>query len=300
MKLNPEILDDRQNFFATGILPDYNYRFVLARNSAVTKEIAKVHGASDQAAALIGEVMTGAYFLASHSLKQELITISLHLECEGPIKRIMGYANSSGGIRGLAASADAVWDGPLAKGKKRGIITVHKWIDQINLIYSSSVEMRDVPVEKNLEEYLGKSEQIQSFIKIRSRFESGAIKDVSGYLFQALPEASFEDSDRVAEMVNAADPHEMLDGILYTDINMQIGKQPDEVFRNARILKTGKFYHYCGCSRKKVQDMIISMGRDSAEETIQSEGFIEAQCEFCKTKYQFTPEEIYGLFDDGK
>jgi redox-regulated HSP33 family molecular chaperone len=218
------IFDDRYNFYCRGLLPDIHYRFVLARNSAATTNICKKHTASYGVCALMGEAMMGSFFLASHFEKQQNLTVSLHLECDGPVKRIIASANSEGGIRAMSSHPEENLNGDLRKGK--GLLTVNRWKDDEQKVYSSTVEMRDTTIDKNLEEYIGKSEQVQSFIKMETSCDSRNSTNISGY------------------------PHSML----------------------------------------------FALGQKSAEESLQNDGKIEIQCEFCKKYYYFTQEDVSTIF----
>ena len=296
MVSKPQILDDKFNFFTRGLLPERHYRFVLARNSAVTADISELHNASTQVSLLMGEAMMGCFFLTSHAAKQQKITVSLHLECNGPLRRLIATANNDGGIRAMSSNPGAEWEGPLHAGKGKGLLTVNRWKDDVTKVYSSTVEMRETSLDKNIEEYTGKSEQIQTFIKMESSFNKDNTLNISGYQFQALPDASFADTDAVVDMLAETSPSKMLDQFLQVDLNIRNTFEMKNIFHNIKILNNGKFFHHCGCSRNRVESMLLALGKESAEETLQSEGKIEIQCEFCKKFYYFYEEEISSIF----
>ncbi|MDH5654586.1 MAG: Hsp33 family molecular chaperone HslO [Spirochaetia bacterium] len=292
-----DLLNEKHNFSCRGILPDLRYRFLLARNSAAAAEIGRLHNASAKVAALMGETMMGSYFLSSHASKQQKITVSLHLECKGPLHRLIGTANNEGGIRCMASRPEADWDGDLYSGKGKGLLTVNRWRDDVTKVYSSTVEMREAPLYKNLEEYIGKSEQIQSFIKMESIYNDLDSLKVSGYFFQAMPDASFEDTETVVNLLAEQSPDRMLDQFLQIDQNVRTNFKSNPIFHNIKILGSGKFFHHCGCSRKKIESMLHALGREAAEESLLNYGQIEIQCEFCKKFYYFTEKDMASIFE---
>ena len=295
MKSPYDLIDPRQNFFTLGILPNHNYRFILARNTAVAREVGRQHNASLPVTALFGEVMLGAFFLSTHSGKQEETTISLHIECQEPINRVIGFAKSSGGMRAHATHPEALWDGALRVGRGSGLLRVNRWVQNTKQIYSSAIEMRDVDLDKNLEEFIGRSEQIQSFLKISTNFSSIESLQVSGYLFQAMPGASADDTDAVLDIIQRNSAEELIEEILSsgTEEKKDIKKGSD--FLNASVLRTGQFFFYCDCSREKIAHLIRGMDATYLESILEEHGFFEATCEFCKKSYRFTPEQVQNL-----
>lgn len=298
MKSPHDLIDPNQNFFTMGILPHHNYRFVIARNTAVAREVGRRHNASLPVTALFGEVMLGAFFLSTHSGKQEETTISLHIECQEPVSRIIGFAKSSGGMRAHSTHPDAVWDGALRIGRGTGLLRVNRWIQNTKKLYSSAIEMRDVDLDKNLEEYIGRSEQIQSFLKISTNFSSIESLQISGYLFQAMPGASADDTDAVLDIIQRNRAEELIEEILSSgkEEKKKIVKGSD--FLNASVLRTGQFYSYCDCSREKIAHLIQSMDAPYVESILEEHGFFEATCEFCKKSYRFTPEQVRDLYQE--
>jgi molecular chaperone Hsp33 len=293
------IPDDRNNFFVNGILRDRNYRFVVAKISSVAQEMASRHASSPMVSMLLGEAMLGAFFLASHTGKQRERAVSLHLECSGPVRRIIAFANAFGGVRAMPGVPDAVWKGPVALGRGTGMMTVHRWLEEGGRVYTSSTEMRHESLSRSLEEFLGRSEQIQSFLRIETGSGSKDGTVVSGYLFQALPGASADDTDAILDMLEKIIPSHLIGEFGSFDNQGGAKGFTDGVLRNAIILNVGQFYLYCDCSRTKIASVLVSLGRSSAEEVLREYGEIEVVCEFCKKRYEFTPGDVEELFRGG-
>ncbi len=279
------------NFHLTGIIPHLNYRLVLARNTDVAREIGAMQGASPQVTALLGETMLGAFLLASHSSKTDRFSISLHLECTGPAKRLIAFSGHEGAIRGHAAVPDAAWDGELRNGLGNGLLKVSRWKDRSNA-YTSAVELFPENIARSLELYTARSDQIQSFIRIQTRVGQGGLEEISGYMLQAMPEANFDDADAVLELAASTDPESLL-----SSMNDGDETRKDFKFLNSfNILRYGQFYFLCDCNREKIENLIKLLGRDSVENILAQEGRLEIICEFCKKKYRLDPAEVKNLF----
>ncbi|MEQ9365008.1 MAG: Hsp33 family molecular chaperone HslO [Leptospirales bacterium] len=290
----------QSNFFTTGIIPDLNFRFVLARNSSVAIEAAERLGTSPALQALLGETMLAAFFLTTHSVKTK-DTVSLHLEGSGPVHRLIAFADGDGAMRATTARPTATWEGELWRGIGPGILRVNRWRED-QRSYSSAVEMRDVGIGKNLQEFVGRSDQIQSFIRLESSFEDGpaaGVRNISGYMFQALPGAGANEVDEVLEMVGDRTPDEIITALLQPADEVGGTFRPGTVASHpVKILKNGAFHYHCDCSREKVSKVLYLMGRDSIIDLAQENGCVEVFCEFCKKRYELSPAEVDGLFLD--
>jgi molecular chaperone Hsp33 len=51
----------------------------------------------------------------------------------------------------------------------------------------------------------------------------------------------------------------------------------------------------CRCSRAKVESVLLGMGADELLELTRERDLTEATCEYCKTRYVFTSEEVQQL-----
>lgn len=50
----------------------------------------------------------------------------------------------------------------------------------------------------------------------------------------------------------------------------------------------------CRCSRERVETFLTRFGREELSDLLEEDGGVTVTCEFCNTKYRFTPEEFGG------
>ena len=67
-------------------------------------------------------------------------------------------------------------------------------------------------------------------------------------------------------------------------------------------LKDGPAYsafpeYKCNCSRKKIEGVILPLGRDELHKIIDEEGAVKVHCHYCNTDYEFNREDIDKLFN---
>ncbi len=286
--------NQNSNIFVSGILPSHRYRFFLARNTHLAEQVGTRHNASEDVIGLIGETMMGAYLIASANEKNQDATVSLQLECDEPVGKIISFASTSGGMRSYVSNPEASFD-ELAPRLEGGLLQVNRWLGSNRKVYSSTIQMRNAPLEKNLEEYIARSEQIQTFLRLESgrssRFE------FAGYLFQALPDATYEDTDAILDMLAGKSAGELMNNIAPTggEDNHKMNT-PLSHSLEVKVLNTGSFYFYCDCSRKRVKRVIQSLGEIESHRLLDEHGRIEVKCEFCNTPYLFSGNEIEALF----
>lgn len=288
-----------ENFFCAGLLPERQFRFVVARNTEVAAEIAGRHETSPQVGALLGEALLGAFFMATGAVKQDRLVVSVQLECSGPVHRLLAFATAEGGLRGVPSRPEATWDGDLILGKGGGTLSVHRWQDDGRKVYSSSVEMRPVGMGKNFEEYMGRSDQVQSFLDMDSAIGAAGLEMVSGYMFQALPGADADDVDAVLELVQGRQPSDLVEALLPGDASAVRGNFVDS-YEKVKVLKTGHFFSYCNCSPQKTGNMLFLLGHQKVMDLLEERGTVEVFCEFCKRRYEFTPADIARLFTQNR
>ena len=57
---------------------------------------------------------------------------------------------------------------------------------------------------------------------------------------------------------------------------------------------------YCNCSKKRVEQAVVSIGKKDIEEMIQEGKDIEVKCHFCNTAYQYTIDELKEILKRSK
>lgn len=81
---------------------------------------------------------------------------------------------------------------------------------------------------------------------------------------------------------------------------------PEEVVRQVmkglvpRIMEVHGVEYRCPCSRERVADALVSIGRESLLEMAAEERDISVDCQFCGKQYGFTATELRTLAGQGK
>ena len=175
------------------------------------------------------------------------------------------------------------------RGKGSGQLKVSRWFSD-SQVYTSSVEMRDMPLSHNLEDYMTRSDQIQAFVKMESRIGSEAPLSIAGAMIQALPDASVQNTVRAVDWLEEAWP------------NLQNGfslpaETPAEIHSTTlKVLSVGQFQFYCDCTSARVRNMLRLLGREDMDALLQEQGQVEVHCEFCGKRYAYGASEMDAIF----
>lgn len=57
---------------------------------------------------------------------------------------------------------------------------------------------------------------------------------------------------------------------------------------------------YCNCSKERVEQAVVSIGRKEIQKMIDDGEDIEVKCHFCNTAYRYTVEELKNIIKRSK
>lgn len=61
------------------------------------------------------------------------------------------------------------------------------------------------------------------------------------------------------------------------------------------ITETQDLFFNCDCSKEKMADALITLGKDELQAMIDEDHGCEINCQFCNTKYQFDENELKAI-----
>jgi|JI8StandDraft_1071087.scaffolds.fasta_scaffold04530_2 molecular chaperone Hsp33 len=277
-----------------GILPNKHFRFSIADLTNTAKEIIHLHALDREMAVFLSKTILGALFLAEMTKNQQRVSIQWKDETD---KSALAYSDRYGRIKAVGYS------GKLEEGDIRnefilgqGIMKVIRWQYDSDF-YQSYTNLVEDTFEHNFLKYLTESEQVKSIVgmDVESNNRDPDFFRVKGVMFESLPEASIEDFTYVKKRIDPLIASEQ-----FWTLNME-EMQSELMIALASelvILSSEEPSFQCDCSRFKVSEIILSLGRVEADSIIDDVGLIEITCEFCKNAYQFNMQDIDTLFKD--
>ncbi len=262
----------------------------------------EIHSCTPTTAAALGRTLCAASILGN-LLKEENGTLTIRINGGGPIGSIIAVSDSEGCVRGYVT--DPSVDLPLRSDGKlnvggavgtNGMFTVSRDIG-LKEPYIGSTQLVSGEIAEDLTSYMLESEQIPAACGLGVLVDTDlSIKAAGGFIVQLMPGAPEELIDILEENIFMMD---QLTTILAED-------GLEEVF--AQVLK-GLPYHLvgedevgyrCYCSRERVSEAVLGVGKDELEAMIGEGKAVEVSCQFCDTVYEFTPEDMRELLLSGK
>ena len=243
----------------------------------------KIHHLDESSAEILGGMLTAAAYMAG-CLKSERGAISLTVKSGDGSATVSVSGDKNGHIRGYIDGGKG--------GLKGGTLTVIK-DDGFYRPFIGTCELKASDVSENLMQYFHISEQIPTAVAIGVKIRNGVCKAAGGVVMQLLPGTTEENMDRAEErmqaFVNAADVVENFgaDGIMREYFS--------EETKDGGVYLTFPEYK-CNCSRKKIADVVASLGRSEFNSIIAEQGKVSVHCHYCNKDYEFSKEDEEELF----
>lgn len=224
--------------------------------------------------------------------------IALKFEGNGPMQKMIIEAEGDGAVRGCvgnpAAEAEPLegrWNVPGILGRA-GFLTVSKDLGTGGEPYRGMVQLHSSEIGDDLALYLTESEQTPSAVGVGVSLDSaGKIAACGGFLIQALPRADEAEIDSLMERIRKMEQISLLlaEGGTEGLLAQLMGELP------FNRLETRELFFRCGCSRSKVEKVLYSLGTSGLKEMLETEGFAEVTCEFCRQSYRFEADELQRI-----
>jgi molecular chaperone Hsp33 len=284
-------------------LPDTLQRFMF-ENAPVRGELVHLesswrtvldrHDYPEALRNLIGELSAAAVLLAA-TLKSQGSLI-LQIQGKGPIKLLVVECSGAGDLQ---LRATAKWSGDLVQGNITELIGEGLFVITLDpkdgkQVYQGIVELEGNSVAEMLENYMARSEQLDTRLWLMADEQCAA-----GLLLQRLPEQPDSDGQavldddtwqRAAILADTLKQEELLHESAPTLIRRLYHEDDMRLFDSQ-----GVTFH-CSCSRHNVGLMLKMLGHEEVNAILEERGAIEVFCEFCNQRYEFDKIDAELMF----
>ncbi len=277
---------------------DGQIRAFAAYTRDLTEEARTRHNTSPVMTAALGRLLTAAAILGTQ-LKGEEDKLTLKIKGDGPAGTLYAVANAHGQVKGFAenpqvllhARADGKLDVGGAIGK--GELTIIRDLG-LKEPYIGTCELVSGEIAQDLTYYFAVSEQTPSSVSLGVLMnKNNTVAQAGGFMLQLMPGTTDEVAAALEEKILAAPsvtswlsegltPEDILHRLL-DDFDLQILESTDVAF-------------HCGCSREKMESVLVGLGRHELLDLMVSQETVEVHCDFCNSYYQFSRPELKELF----
>jgi len=285
-----------KDYLIRGTAMDGKVRAFAVKTTHLTEEMRQRHGTTPVATAALGRTAAAALMMGAMLKGEEKLTVQV--KGGGPIGQIVVDANAKGEVRGYVS--EPLVDLPLnAVGKLdvAGVVGTDGFLYIIKDLglkepYRGSIPIVSGELAEDFTHYFAKSEQTPSAVAL------GVLVDVDytvrasgGWIIQLLPGLSDQAITEIEQQLAGVPPISTL-----LDQGKSLEDILADILPSVQILEKSPVYFKCFCSRERVKNTLISLGRDELKSLIEEEG-AEIVCHFCNGKYQFNVEELKELLN---
>ncbi|MCI9381426.1 MAG: Hsp33 family molecular chaperone HslO [Dorea sp.] len=283
-------------------MEDYIVRATAADNqvrafAATTKQVVETarqhHNTSPVATAALGRLLSAGAMMGS-MMKNDTDMLTLQIRGNGPIEGITVTADSFANVKGYVGNPDVMLppkNGKLDVGGAVGVGLLQIIKDMgLKEPYSGQTILVSSEIAEDLTYYFANSEQIPSSVGLGVLMEKdNTVRCAGGFIIQMMPFAQEktvgrleENLRRVSSVTSLLDqgytPERMLE-VLFEGLGLEITDTIPTRF-------------FCNCSKERVEQAVVSIGKKEIEEMIRDGEDIEVKCHFCNTAYHYTVEEL--------
>jgi molecular chaperone Hsp33 len=259
-------------------------------------EAARLHGTSPTASAALGRALTGGLLMSA--LLKRGQRLALKFQGNGPLSKIIVEADNGGYVRGYVAVPHA--EAPSKDGKlnvsgvlgNEGSLTVVKDLG-LKEPYTGIVKLHTGEIAEDIAYYFVESEQIPSAVGLGVFVEpDGRVSAAGGFLVQTFFSGEERLVDRligniqnipmVTEFLRQGRTSEEILATIFSGIPYHLVGKRDLFFR-------------CTCSRERVERALVALGKDELRKLMEEQEQTEVTCEYCRSNYHFTREDLEAL-----
>ncbi len=286
------------DYLVIGLPEKEPIRLYVVKATDTAKIVDEIHKPPVMAKPIFARLLAGTLLLTSlikHNSNQKIL---VKIETEGPIRVIAVEADGYGRARALIDTDQDIdiytkeVDGrkkfDLSKLLLPGHLIVTKDLG-IGEPYTTVMPLVSGEIGEDLAYYLYKSEQIPSALATGVLVdEDGTILHVGGFLLQPVGTVSDDTLREFEERLKALPPISSL---------MREGKKPEDIAEmileghKAKIMKLKDISFYCPCNYDLIKEFLRSVPKEELE-YLEVNGKIEVTCNYCKSKYLISKDEL--------
>ncbi len=265
------------------------------KTTDVVEEARKIHDLSPVATAAFGRLLT-ITLLMGEEMKGNGDNVTVQVKGNGPIGTMLAVSNNIPEVRGYVQNPNI--DLPLNEFGKLdvgGAVGNEGYIHVIKDMglkepYIGVSNLTSGEIADDFTNYFVNSEQRQTAVALGVLVDKNGVREAGGYLITPMPDATEEEISKVEKGIfEAGAISKMLDN------NFSLSEIAKKVTgdKNIKVIEDNKVPKYkCNCSKEKMAEALISIGKKELEDIIREDGKAELVCHFCNKKYNFTKEEL--------
>lgn len=260
----------------------------------------KIHDLSPVATAAFGRLLT-ITALMGQEMKNKEDKLTIQIQGNGPIGRMLTTANNSPKVKGYVANPYV--DLPLNEFGKLdvgGAVGIDGYINVIKDIglkepYVGVSPLTSGEIADDFTNYFVNSEQTRTAVALGVLVNKDGVKRAGGYIINPMPDATDEEIANVEKSIfEAGAISKMLnEGLSLLEIAKKVTGD-----KNVKVIEDIKTPVYeCDCSKERMLEGLATLDKNTIKEIIEEDGKAEVVCHFCNKKYEFSKKELEEILE---
>lgn len=260
----------------------------------------RIHDLSPVATAAFGRLLT-ITALMGQEMKNKEDKLTIQIQGNGPIGRMLTTANNSPKVKGYVANPYV--DLPLNEFGKLdvgGAVGIDGYINVIKDIglkepYVGVSPLTSGEIADDFTNYFVNSEQTRTAVALGVLVNKDGVRRAGGYIINPMPDATDEEIANVEKSIfEAGAISKMLnEGLSLLEIAKKVTGD-----KNVKVIEDIKTPVYeCDCSKERMLEGLATLDENTIKEIIEEDGKAEVVCHFCNKKYEFSKEELEEILE---
>jgi molecular chaperone Hsp33 len=225
--------------------------------------------------------------------------LTVQVKGDGPLGQIVVDANAKGDLRGYVD--DPTVDLPLnEKGKLdvRGAVGMDGFIYIIKDLgmkepYRGSTPIVSGELGDDFTYYFAKSEQTPSAVALGVLVDiDSSVKASGGFIIQLMPGMTDEEIGELEVRLSQLPPITSM-----LDEGKQLEQILEELLEGVEVKERMELQFRCKCSQERVEQTLVSLGREELQSLLEEQGQAEVVCHFCNEAYHFDEQQLQALIN---
>lgn len=272
-------------------------RAFSVRTTELVEELRRRHDTYPTATAAMGRTVTAAAMMGAMLKGSE--KLSIMVKGNGPIGQIVAESNALGEVRGYVHNPHIhLPSNSMGKLDVAGAVGTEGFIDVIKDLgmkepYRGSIPIISGELGDDFTYYFAVSEQTPAAVGLGVLVDTDeSVIVAGGFIVQLLPGLTDAEITEIEKAVGAMPSVTAL---------LDQGLEPEEMLRyllpDAVVMDELDINFACQCSRERVEQTLVSLGRDELERLIAEDEQAEVVCHFCNEAYVFNKDDLQVILE---
>ena len=281
---------------------DGKVNVICANTKELVGEVSKLHDLTPTTTAAMGRFLTICGMMGFTELKDNEDSLTAQIKGDGPIGNMVCVVNREDNLSKVKAyMSNPLVELPLKENGKidvggavgKGYLNILKRNNMIEKDYNGVIPLVSGEIAEDFTEYFAHSEQKPTVISLGVLVNKDGVVASGGYMINLMPDCGEEEITKLENAINSAPSISNMLNDSKSLIEIAKIVTGDE---NIEIIDDNLQIEYeCGCSKEKIANSLITIGKEELKKIIDEDGKAEIVCHFCNKKYDFNKEELEDL-----